>query len=134
MSTFEDTAELEETWNKAYTEIMTELYDEAVPGTNYDNLTDEEIADNQPPLYLQHYLPASTQEELIEDTCDQYDILEELYFEAKKSVMLSHGPSTSLDNVDRARFNSGLKRVSVILREMEDNSDVPDWFDEVDEL
>lgn len=118
----------------AYTEIMAELYDEAVPGTDYRTITDQQVREESPPLYLRHYLPASTQEDLIEGVCDSFGIPEDLYFEAKKSVLLSHGPSTSLENVDRARFDNGLKRVSVMLREMERRGEAPSWINEVDRL
>lgn len=111
---------VEEEWSEAYHEILDTLYEEATPGLDYHSLEQGELVDESPPVYLQHFLDADQQEELIEDVLDDYEgIPEDLYFEAKKSVLLSAGPSTSLENVDQARFKAGMQPVSEILNREE---------------
>lgn len=108
--------DVQDEWSEAYHDILDTLYNEATPGLDYQALEPGELADREgPPTYLRHYLDAETQEELIEDVLDDYEIPETLYFEAKKSVLLSAGPSTSLENVDRARKDAGLEPVSKML-------------------
>lgn len=111
--------DLGEEWSGAYDEILSELYQEATPGLEYDSLEprSERDTDGEPPVYLQHYLDSERQEEVIEDVLDGYSIPEERYFDAKKAVLLSKGPSTSLGNVDRAREDAGLEPVSELLEE-----------------
>lgn len=113
--------DLGQEWSEAYDEILTELYSEATPGLDYDSLDpfSERDTDGEPPMYLQHYLDSERQEEVIESVLDDYSIPEELYFDAKKAVLLSKGPSTSLGNVDRAREDAGLEPVSELLEEDE---------------
>ncbi|ELY83598.1 transposase, IS605 OrfB family protein [Natrinema altunense JCM 12890] len=72
---------------------------------------------DSPPTYLRHYLDADRQEELIEEVLDDYSIPEDLYFDAKKAVFLSKGPSASLETVDRAREEADLEPVSEMLDE-----------------
>jgi hypothetical protein len=110
---------LGEEWSEAYNEILTELYSEATPGLDYDSLESrsERDTDGEPPVYLQHYLDGERQEEIIESVLDDYGIPEERYFDAKKAVLLSKSPSTSLENVDRAREDAGLEPVSELLEE-----------------
>jgi len=109
--------DLGEEWSEAYDEILSELYSEATPGLDYDSLdpVSERDSEDMPPMYLQHYLDGDSQEEIIEDVLDDYSIPEERYFDAKKAVLLSKGPSTSLGNVDRARKDAGLEPVSELL-------------------
>jgi len=109
--------EIEDEWSDAYHDVLDTLYSEATPGLDYSSLEPGELVDEEPPTYLQHYLDAETQEDLIEDVLDDYEIPENLYFEAKKSVLLSAGPSTSLENVDKAREEAGLEAVSDMLEE-----------------
>ncbi|MFB1064884.1 hypothetical protein [Natrinema sp. H-ect4] len=109
-----------ETWEQAYTDIMTGLYSEAVPGVELDSLEDMvEEADQPeegPPIYLEHFLDADTQEELIEDVLEDYGIEDDYdVFEAKKAVFLGAGPSTSLETVDRAREDYDMEPVSEML-------------------
>lgn len=109
-----------EDWEEAYTDIMTSLYSEAVPGVKMDSLEDlVEEADNPgegPPIYLRHFLDEDTQEEMIEDVLDEYEIEREYdQFEAKKAVFLGSGPSTNLETVDNAREDYGLEPVSQML-------------------
>jgi hypothetical protein len=113
----DDLDDLESEWSEAYDEILSELYQEATPGLDYDSLDprSERDTEDEPPLYLQHYLDADTQEEVIEGVLDDYSIPEERYFDAKKAVLLSKGPSASLGNVDRAREDAGLEPVSELL-------------------
>lgn len=108
-------AELDNVWSEAYDDIMQELYSEAVPGTDYSSVVEEGTSEDEPALYLQHFLEGERQEEIIEDVLDEYEIPEELYFDAKKAVMLSHGPSASVSTVDRAREEAGLEPVSEML-------------------
>ena len=111
-----------EAWDEAYTDIMTELYSEATPGAELDSLEDlVEEADNPgegPAIYLKHFLDEDRQEELIEDTLQEYGIEDDYdQFQAKKAVFLGAGPSTSLDTVDRTRVDYGLEPVSEMLEE-----------------
>jgi hypothetical protein len=108
--------QLEDEWSEAYHEILDVLYEEATPGLDYNGLEPGELVDEQPPTYLRHYLDADRQEELIEGVLDDYSIPEDLYFEAKKAVLLSSGPSASLNRVDSARTKHGLQPVSKMLR------------------
>jgi len=110
-------SELGEEWGQVYHEILDVLYEEATPGLDYKGLEPGELVDEQPPTYLRHYLDADRQEELIEATLDDYAIPEDLYFDAKKAVLLSSGPSTSLGNVGRARKEAGLEPVSELLED-----------------
>lgn len=96
---------------------MTELYQEATPGTDYMEAREVERGPDEPRLYMQHYLDANRQEEIVEGVLDDTEIPKQLYFEAKKAVLLSHGPSTSLKGVDRSREQHGLKPVSEMLEE-----------------
>lgn len=112
-----DFEEIEDEWSDAYHDVLNTLYSAATPGLDYESLDPGDLVDEEPPTYLRHYLDADTQEELIEDVLDDYEIPESLYFEAKKSVLLSAGPSTSIENVDRAREEAGLQPVSDILEE-----------------
>jgi hypothetical protein len=109
--------DLGQEWSEAYDEILSELYQEATPGLDYDRLdsVSERDTEDEPPLYLQHYLDGDSQEDIIEDVLDGYSIPEERYFDAKKAVLLSKGPSTSLETVDRAREDAGLEPVSELL-------------------
>jgi hypothetical protein len=66
---------------------------------------------------VRHYLDGDRQEEVMEDVLEDSSIPEELYFSAKKAVMLSKGPSASLDTVDRAREEAGLTPASELLAE-----------------
>lgn len=111
--------DLGEEWSEAYDEILTELYSEATPGLDYDSLdpVSERDTDDEPPMYLQHYLDGDSQEEIIEDVLDDYSIPQNLYFNAKRDVLLGKGPSTSLGTVDRAREDAGLESVSELLEE-----------------
>jgi len=52
-----------------------------------------------------------------EGVLEDYDIPDELYFDAKRAVFLSKGPSASLETVDRARKEADLKPVSEMLEE-----------------
>ncbi|MCY4730521.1 hypothetical protein KY092_08110 [Natronomonas gomsonensis] len=109
-----------EAWEQAYTDIMTDLYREAVPGVELDSLEDMvEEADQPeegPPIYLQHFLDEDTQEELIEDVLEEYGIEDDYdVFEAKKAVFLGSGPSTNLSTVDNAREDYDLEPVSEML-------------------
>ncbi|WP_058825746.1 hypothetical protein [Haloferax sp. Q22] len=111
-----------ETWEQAYTDIMTGLYREAVPGVELDSLEDMvEEADQPeegPPIYLEHFLDEDTQEELIEDVLEDYGIERDYdVFEAKKAVFLGSGPSTNLSTVDSAREDYGLEPVSEMLEQ-----------------
>mgnify|MGYP000684079275 CR=1 FL=1 len=110
----------DETWEVAYTDIMTELYSEAVPGVELDSLEDMvEEADQPeegPPIYLKHFLDEDTQEDFMEDILDEYGIERDYdQFQAKKAVFLGSGPSTNLETVDRAREDYGLEPVSEML-------------------
>ncbi|MCU4753476.1 hypothetical protein OB919_16040 [Halobacteria archaeon AArc-curdl1] len=116
-----DRNQLSEEWSQAYDEALNELYHEATPGIDL-NEVDEPAGDDEPPLYLQHYLDADTQEEVIESVLDRYEIPEDLYFEAKKSLLLSKAPSTSLGNVERAREDYGLEPVSEMLEPGENDT------------
>jgi hypothetical protein len=109
--------DLGQEWSEAYNEILSELYQEATPGLDYDSLDPviERDTEDEPPLYLQHYLDGDSQEGIIEDVLDDYSIPEERYFDAKKAVLLSKGPSASLETVDRAREDAGLEPVSELL-------------------
>jgi len=113
----DDLGNLESEWSEAYDEILSELYQEATPGLDYDSLEprSERDTEGEPPVYLQHYLDGEQQEEIIESVLDDYSIPEERYFDAKKAVLLSKGPSTSLETVDRAREDAGLEPVSELL-------------------
>ena len=111
-----DLEAVEKEWKHVYHEILNVLYEEATPGLDYQSLEPGELVDEEPPTYLRHYLEADRQEELIENVLDQTGIPEDLYFEAKKSILLSAGPSTSLENVDTARTKNGLEPVSEMLR------------------
>jgi len=109
-----------EAWEQAYTDIMTDLYSEAVPGVELDSLEDMvEEADQPeegPPIYLKHFLDEDTQEELIEDVLEEYGIEDDYdVFEAKKAVFLGSGPSTNLSTVDNAREDYDLEPVSEML-------------------
>jgi len=114
-----DLEAVEDEWQHVYHDILDVLYEEATPGLDYHSLEPGELVDSEPPTYLRHYLHADRQEELIEQVLDKTGIPEDLYFEAKKSIMLSAGPSTSLENVDTARTKHGLEPVSEMLREEE---------------
>jgi hypothetical protein len=109
--------DLGQEWSEAYDEILSELYQEATPGLDYESLepVSERETEDEPPVYKQHYLDADRQEEVIEDVLDDYSIPEELYFDAKRAVLLSSGPSASLETVDRAREDAGLEPVSQLL-------------------
>ncbi|EMA11560.1 hypothetical protein SAMN05443574_103264 [Haloarcula vallismortis] len=107
--------DVQDEWEDAYFEILDTLYEEAIPGLDYSSLDPGDAVRDNPPTYLRHYLHEDRQEELIEDVLDDYEIPEDLYFEAKKAVFLSAGPSTSLENVDRAREEADLQPVSEIL-------------------
>jgi len=112
-----DLEAVEQEWKHVYHEILDVLYEEATPGLDYQSLEPGELVDEEPPTYLQHYLNADRQEELIEQVLDETGIPEDLYFEVKKSILLSAGPSTSLENVDSARTKNGLEPVSEMLTE-----------------
>ena len=109
-----------ETWEEAYTDIMTGLYEQAVPGVELDSLEDMvEEADQPeegPPIYLRHFLDEDTQVDFIEEVLEEYGIEDDTeVYQAKKAVFLGSGPSTSIQNVDRAREDYGLKPVSEML-------------------
>ena len=107
--------DVQEEWTEAYFEILDCLYEEAVPGLDYSELDPGDGVRGDPPTYLRHYLDGESQEEVIEGVLDDYEIPEDLYFDAKRAVFLSKGPSASLDTVDRARVEAGLEPVSEML-------------------
>ena len=109
--------DVQEEWEDAYFEILDTLYREATPGLDYSELDPGDAVSDSPPTYLRHYLDAERQEELVEEVLDDYSIPEDLYFDAKRAVFLSKGPSASLETVDRAREEADLKPVSEMLEE-----------------
>ena len=99
---------------------MQNLYREAVPGlelTGLEELAEEaNMEEDSPPIYLQHWRDADTQEEIIEDVVTGYGIERDYdVFQAKKAVFLGAGPSTSLETVDHAREDYGMEPVSNML-------------------
>lgn len=111
--------DVQEEWEDAYFEILDVLYEEATPGLDYSELdpVSERDTETEPPIYKQHYLDSERQEEVIESVLHDYSIPEELYFDAKRAVVLSKGPSASLETVDRAREEADLEPVSEMLEE-----------------
>jgi hypothetical protein len=109
--------DVQEEWEDAYFEILDTLYREATPGLDYSELDPGDAVRDSPPTYLRHYLDAERQEELVEEVLDDYSIPEDLYFDAKKAVFLSKGPSASLETVDSAREEADLEPVTEMLEE-----------------
>lgn len=99
-----------------YDDIFEEAYQRATPGL--EEIEDEEVEypDDLNVPYL-HFIDGDELEELIEDYCDQYDVPHNEERQVKRNVVLGKSPSTSLDNVDRAREDAGLKPVSEMLEQ-----------------
>lgn len=98
--------------NQFYNELFDELYSQATPGM-------EEISDTVYPedvniAYL-HFIDEDEAMQIIEDYCEEYGV--EDTFTVKRTVLLGKGPSTSVENVDRAREDAGLEPVSTLLEE-----------------
>ena len=95
-----------------YDDIFDELYEEAVPGVEEIESTEYPEDVNVP--YL-HFLDGDEMEEIIEEYCGEYGVTGHQVFQVKRNVVLGKSPSTSLDNVDRAREDAGLEPVSEML-------------------
>ena len=95
-----------------YEAIFNELYERATPGVEEIESTEYPEDVNVP--YL-HFLDGDETEEIIEKYCEEYDVQEDRVFQVKRNVVLGKSPSTSLDNVDRAREDAGLEPVSEML-------------------
>lgn len=95
-----------------YDDLFDELYKQAVPGTEEIESTEYPEDVNIP--YL-HFLDGDEMEEIIEEYCEEYDVSEDQVWGVKRNVVLGKSPSTSLDNVDRAREDAGLEPVSEML-------------------
>lgn len=106
--------------DELYDDIFDRLYDEAVP--NIEELAEEYDGDR--PLNYLTYLDGERQLEIIDEVCDEYDVPLGDRRQVKFNVILGKGPSTSVENVDRARFDAGLKPVSEMLEaDVEGGSD-----------
>lgn len=90
-----------------YDDIFDELYQRAVPGTEEIESTDYPEDVNVP--YL-HFIDGDEMEEVIEEYCSEYGV--DGVMEVKKAVVLGKGPSTSLENVNRAPSDAGLEELS----------------------
>ncbi|WP_276273602.1 hypothetical protein [Haloarcula litorea] len=99
-----------------YDDIFEEAYSRATPGL--EEIEDEEVEypDDVNVPYL-HFIDGDELEEVIEDYCDQYDVPSHEEGQVKRNVVLGKSPSTSLDNVDRAREDAGLDPVSEMLEQ-----------------
>ena len=98
-----------------YDDLFDELYSRAVPGL--EEIEGEmEYPDDVNVPYL-HFLEGDEVEEVVEEYCSEYDVPEGDVMGVKKTVVLGKGPSTSLENVDRARMDAGLEPVSEMLEE-----------------
>lgn len=95
-----------------YEDIFDELYEQAVPGVEEIESTEYPEDTNVP--YL-HFLDGDEMEEIIEQYCEEYDVSSNRVFQVKRNVVLGKSPSTSLDNVDRAREDAGFEPVSEML-------------------
>lgn len=95
-----------------YEDIFDEIYEQAVPGTEEIESTEYPEDVNIP--YL-HFIDGDEMEEVIEEYCEEYDVSSHRVMDVKRDVVLGKGPSTSLENVDRAREDAGLEPVSEIL-------------------
>lgn len=97
-----------------YQEILDDLYDQAVPGTEEVESTDYPEDVNVP--YL-HWIPEDTMLDTVEQYCDEYGLGRGERRQVKRSVVLGVSPSTSLENVERARDEAGLKPLEYLLEE-----------------
>ena len=102
------------TGQEFYDELFDELYSRAVPGLEEIESTEYPEDVNVP--YL-HFLDGDEVEEVVEEYCSEYDVPDGDVMDVKKTVVLGKGPSTSLENVDRARMDAGLEPVSEMLEE-----------------
>ena len=98
-----------------YDELFDELYSRAVPGL--EEIEGEmEYPDDVNVPYL-HFLDGDEMNEVIEEYCSEYDVPSGQVATVKQNVVLGKGPSTSLENVDRAREDAGLEPVSEMLEQ-----------------
>lgn len=91
-----------------YDEVFEALYEEAVPGL--EELENSEYSEETNVAYL-HYLDGERQVEIIEEYCDEYEVPLSDRRQIKFNVILGKGPSTSIENVNRARKEEGLDPV-----------------------
>ena len=96
-----------------YDDLFDELYSRAVPGLEEIEGETEYPEDVNLP-YL-HFLDGDELEEVIEEYCEEYGVPDGQVMAVKRNVVLGKSPSTSLDNVDRAREDAGLEPVSEML-------------------
>ena len=95
-----------------YDDIFDELYTRATPGLEEIESTEYPEDVNLP--YL-HFLDGDELEGVIEEYCEEYDIPDGQVMAVKRNVVLGKSPSTSQENVDRAREDADLKPVSEML-------------------
>lgn len=99
-----------------YDDIFEEAYQRATPGLEEIEDDGTEYPDDVNVPYL-HFLDGDELEEVIEDYCSEYGVTSHQEMQVKRNVVFGKGPSTSLENVDRAREDAGLEPVSEMLEE-----------------
>jgi hypothetical protein len=88
------------------------LYEEAVPGL--DEINEVEYSNDTSISYL-HFLDGDRQIEIIDEYCEEYGVPESERKQVKFNVILGKSPSSSLENVNRAREEEGLDSIDEYL-------------------
>ncbi|SNR70430.1 hypothetical protein [Halorubrum vacuolatum] len=97
-----------------YDNIFEALYEEAVPGL--EEIEEYEYSGETPVNYL-HFLDGDRQIEVIEEYCEEYGVPVGDRKQVKFNLILGKSPSSSLENVNNAREDEGLKPVEEFLDE-----------------
>ena len=95
-----------------YYDLFDELYSRATPGL--DEIESTEYPEDVNVPYL-HFLDGDEMMEVVEEHCSEFGVPDGQVGAVKQNVVLGKAPSTSLENVDRAREDAGLEPVSEIL-------------------
>ena len=82
-----------DTLHEIATEILTEMYDKAEPPLDYQAVQ-ENPGEFDEDWYLNHYLPQDTQQEILNNYLNQYDLTEKEQSEIRMFCTLYNGPTT----------------------------------------